>query len=394
MKRFTKIMAILMVTALIMSIAAISASAATSYTAIPGTSTKMVKNLVLDSDARVPQVSFNYTISSGEGAARAATATTIEILAGPVVTDATGKVTAPVVESATFTGNETTKAGTPTDSTDTSKIYASTEATIDLSGVTFSKPGVYRYYINEVNESIPGVTYDTTARRVLDVFVVADSSDKLSIQSYVLRKSADNILLATTEVTDGEGNTTTVHQYDNNPDEKSAGYTNTLTTYDLVFSKTITGNQADKNKDFTFTLTLSNVNPGLYTIKLADGSESTISVTPSETAVGTYSGQYTLTNGQSIKVIGLNSGAHYIVSENSQDYTPSVTVTGTGYTVNDAKNQVSGDMAGDVTAAFTNTREGVIPTGVLLTIAPFAVGILLFGAIAFFLISKRRREDY
>ena len=44
------------------------------------------------------------------------------------------------------------------------------------------------------------------------------------------------------------------------------------------------------------------------------------------------------------------------------------------------------------TVAFTNTRNGIIPTGIILTIAPFAIGLLVFGAVVVFLVAKKRRK--
>ena len=46
----------------------------------------------------------------------------------------------------------------------------------------------------------------------------------------------------------------------------------------------------------------------------------------------------------------------------------------------------------DITAAFTNTKQGVVPTGVLLTVAPFAIGLLLFGALAVFFVARKKKR--
>ena len=113
-----------------------------------------------------------------------------------------------------------------------------------------------------------------------------------------------------------------------------------------------------------------------------------------------------LQNGQSIKILGLPQGAEYSVTETPEDYKQTVgndlvAVAAQG-NEGDAdyvaaitySGAALGELSQDTYVGYTNTRDGVIPTGVLLTIAPFAVGILLFGALAFFLISKRRREDY
>lgn len=366
MKRFKKVLAILMATALIMGFAAISAAAATSYTAIGGEAT-ITKNLVVESDANIPDITFTYTITRGTPVA--ATGNTIEILASN---------TTATIGNAEFTNADTasTSSGTPTNNGDTTKKYASKAVTVTFPDGSFDKPGVYRYVINEVDGGKPGVTYDTTAR-YLDVFVVADDANVLTVDSYVLRSSATTIDL------DGH--------YTSESDVKSTGYTNTVTQYNFDFSKTISGNQGDKNKRFTFTLSISNAIPGVYPVQANDvtGDPSTITVASDGTVTATYD----LTNGSTLKVLNLNQGAVCTVSEDAQDYTASHII--------DNGSTVSGGNSGAITltdanhsVAFTNTRNGIIPTGILLTVAPFAIGIMLFGSIIVFMIAKRRRETY
>ena len=48
----------------------------------------------------------------------------------------------------------------------------------------------------------------------------------------------------------------------------------------------------------------------------------------------------------------------------------------------------------DHSVAFTNTRNGIIPTGIIMTIAPFAIGICVFGAVFIFIICRKKRRSY
>ena len=365
------IMVMLLAFALLIGTTAISASAETTYTPIGG-STSFTKNLVVDEDANIPDVTFSYTIRRGTPVA--ATDSTIEIL----VSDTGGGT----IGTAAFSNADTANAvsGLPTDARNNptaGKKFVQKTVSITLPDASFTKPGVYRYEINEVNNALPGVTYDSAPTRYLDVFVVADENNQLSVDSYVFRNAATTIGL------DG--------YYTSNPDDKSSGYTNTLTQYDFDFSKTIAGNQGDKNKRFNFTLTITGANPGTYPVITNDvtGNPTTIVVGSN----GTASAEYSLTNGSTVQVIGLNAGAVCTVSEDADDYTATHSLDGAP--------AVSGTSSGAVTladsnhsVAFTNTRNGVIPTGVILTVAPFAIGVLLFGAVIFFVISKRRRDAY
>ena len=371
-RRFTTALVMLLAFALLIGTTAITASAETTYTSIGG-STKFVKNLVVDEKANIPDITFSYTIR--RGTAVPVTPSTIEIL----ISEAGGGE----IGQAEFTNADTTNAisGLPSDADPSNptpgKKYAQKEVTITFPSASFKKPGVYRYEVTETNDSLPGVTYDADPIRYLDVFVVAGENDVLSVSKYVFRKAATNI------GTNGE--------YVENPDVKSAGYINSLTQYDFEFTKTIAGNQGDKNKRFDFTLNITGANPGVYPVEANDvtGNPTTITVDANGTATGVYS----LTSGSSVKIIGLNKGAVCTVTENALDYTATHSLDGAA--------AVSGNTSGPVTldnsnhsVAFTNTRNGIIPTGVIMTIAPFAIGICVFGAIIIFIISRRKRRSY
>lgn len=83
------------------------------------------------------------------------------------------------------------------------------------------------------------------------------------------------------------------------------------------------------------------------------------------------------------------------ISASAEDYASTATISaangkgGTAYS-----DPVTGsNVSANVKTGFTNDRTGIIPTGVLPTIAPFAIGILLFGAVIIFFIAKRRRNN-
>ena len=369
-RRFTTALVMLLAFALLIGTTAITASAETTYEPIGG-STTLVKNLVVDSDANIPNITFAYSMRRALD--KSATATTVEIIQAPI---------AGTIGTAVFSNEDTANTinGLPTDADHLNptagKKYAQKTVSISFPVGSFTRPGVYRYYITETNSNLPGVVYDSNPTRYLDVFVVADGNNVLSVDSYVLRDIESDIN------SDGE--------YVTNNGEKSAGYINSLTQYDFEFSKTIAGNQGDKNKRFNFTLNITGANPGTYPVITKDVTGNPTSITVGTN--GTASAQYSLTNGSTVQVIGLNQGAVCTVTEDAEGYTATHSLDG-----NEA---VSGNSSGEVTlnsnhsVAFTNTREGIIPTGVIMTIAPFAIGICGFGAIIIFIICRRKRRNY
>ena len=389
MKRnVSKILAIVMTLALVMSFAAVSA-AAVDYTATDGGETSFEKNLVVDSTAQIPNVEFEFTIAAGTPVAGGAD-NALEIKAGPVT------ASAPTITTAQFTSGMTTTAGTPADDTDTTKKFAVADVEIDLTGVTFTAPGVYRYVITEQANTLSGVTNDANAVRYLDLFVFPSESDptELEVTTYSLRDTATNF----ERVPDQDNPGQYKYQYVTNPTVKTSGYTNELETVDLEFTKAITGNQADKNKQFKFTLNVTDANPGVYTVEVSRDAvvKEDSNVTANEGvytitvgADGTCTAYFYLADGDTVKVNDLPKGYSYSVTEDAEDY-ESTAANVPNYT----DPYTGSDVQDDAATSYTNDRTGIIPTGVIIMIAPFVIGLLVFGAIILYMSSKRRRAAY
>ena len=126
-------------------------------------------------------------------------------------------------------------------------------------------------------------------------------------------------------------------------------------------------NVVDENSNVT-------ANNGAYTITV--GSD------------GTCTAIFYLTDGESVKVNDLNVGYSYTVTEDAEDYESTDGLAGYLDATSDT------DVEDDVKTGYTNTREGAIPTGVIITIAPFVIGILVLGAVMLFMVSRRRRAAY
>lgn len=386
MKRTIKALAVLLTLALVISVAAMSAFAVTEYTAIPGTTTDFNKDLVIGDDVEsIPDLVFEFKIDAGEP--QAAGENQVEILAGPVLKDDDNNVTAPTVETASFNSSmiDNAEAGDPTDDTATNKVHITDSVTVNLAGVTFTKPGIYRYKITEQNGNIPGVTYDSNPDRYLDVFVV-DDNGTLVIQNYALRTQANS-----TFVFNQDENK---YEYSVDPEVKSSGYTNKFENVDLEFKKVVTGNQADKSKQFRFKLEITNAVPGNYAIEVSrqDVIQSDSNVNEGNTITvdeqGEYVGYFYLADGDTVKVNDLNTQYGYTLTEEAEDYQS--TAGCTDYTDDTFGTAITVDKK----TGFTNAREGIIPTGVIITVAPFMIGLLLFGAVMMFMISRRRRASY
>ena len=267
---------------------------------------------------------------------------------------------------------------------------------IDLTGITFTAPGVYRYVITEQANTLSGVTNDANAVRYLDLFVFPSESDptELEVTTYSLRDTATNFERVPDENNPGQYK----YQYVTNPTVKTSGYTNELETVDLEFTKAITGNQADKNKQFKFTLNVTDANPGVYTVEVSRDAvvKEDSNVTANEGvytitvgADGTCTAYFYLADGDTVKVNDLPKGYSYSVTEDAEDY-QSTAANVPNYT----DPYTGSDVQDDAATSYTNDRTGIIPTGVIIMIAPFVIGLLVFGAIILYMSSKRRRAAY
>ena len=380
MKKHARFLATLLAAVLLVA-AALPSAFAFKYTAVAGTRTTFDKYLVMDVDANVPNATFAFTVAPGT--AIAATENRVAVLAG---------IGTPTIANVTFAPTDSTTAGLPSD-TDTATAgqqYATQTATVDFSGISFTEPGIYRYIVTETATTNQGVTNDESATRTLDVYVT-DNDGALEVSSYVLHTGTDAPAAGTDKGSADVSNT------GDKLGDKSAGYTNTYDTSNLTFSKTVSGNQASRDKYFAFTVTIRGAVAGtVYDVDLTKA-DVNISANPNDAttcignavtqpqrltvpADGTVTQVFYLQHGQEITIKGLAKGTEYAVTENPEDYKQTAPDNASGTIVSE-----------DVTAAFTNTRSGVIPTGVLLTVAPFAT-IMAVGAVGIIVMVGKKRK--
>ncbi len=374
-----------------------------------GGNTTFTKYLVLDAEANVPNATFKYTIAAGT--AIDGTADNMQVYAGKFAVNGKGEVTAPVVSDVTFTAGNSTTDGADGDgiTNDASKKYASQTINADFTGVKFDEPGVYRYIVTEdLNES-QGVAVAGSIAKTLDVFVEDGGTGTLSVKSYVLYNTVIN--------TAPEKNTTVDKNADKTAKDgkKTDGFVNTYDTNDLTLSKTVTGNQGSKDKYFKFEVTVKNAVAGtVYDVDLtnADGTVAENSATNADyigktnpTSItaddeGKATATFYLQNGQSIKILGLAEGTAYEIEETPEDYVPTAVITGdTERTADNSDvalldNKVfDTELTEDTTVAFTNDRQGAIPTGVILSVAaPVAIGVAVLGGIVFLFVRNKKRD--
>lgn len=393
----TRLWALAATLLLLVSLLALPVSAAN--TPVTGGTFDFNKYLVMNANANVPNVEFTFTIDAGEPVN--AGNGQQKIYAG-IVQNTGETVTAPTVTEANFsynTDNDNTANGLPSDTTTTTqnKKYATKEVTVDFSGISFTAPGIYRYIITETASTASYIQNDTATDRTLDVYVQYKnngsedepnySDTELVVSNYVLHEGLED------PAAQGE--------------EKSDGFTNTYTTYDLTLTKSVTGNQGDRDKYFAFTVEITGAVEGtVYTVDLSraeekptvDGVQQTNSNSLTATD-GSVTGTYYLKSGQSIKIQGLTEDTEYTISETSYSADGYTTIykidNGTEVTSNATPSENNAMGTAHHTVTFTNSKSGSVPTGILLETAPYLIlgAVVVAGLVVLFATRRRRTRE-
>lgn len=359
------------------------------------------KYLVMDANANVPNVEFEFEITAGS-AVNATTGSSRSIYAG---NDALRVEGFPVLKVDGAGNTATAKVNFAAGDTTYNRVqdgdilvldgeekYAKKTVTVDFTDVDFNAPGIYRYIITEkAGVTQQGISNDKTNTRTLDVFVEYENAEQgtLKVSNYILYP-------------DTKTDTSSVEQ-----NTKDDGFTNTYTTYDLTLAKTVTGNQGDRDKYFVFTIKITGAVEGtVYTVDLSgaderptvDGVQQTNPETLTATE-GSVTDTYYLKHGQSIVIQGLTSDTAYTITEtgySTDGYTTTYAIDGgdavTGNATPSQDNTMNGD---DHTVTFTNDKQGTVPTGILLETAPYLIlgAVVVAGLVVLFATRRRRSRE-
>ena len=375
-------------------------------TEIGGTKTTTFdKYLVMDKQAEVPNASFTYAVTAGTAKAYDVAGKKFAVLAGvdadkvtmaSVGTEAANTITYEPGDATLDDENALVK-----DYDKVTEKYAKKTAILNFSKCRFTEPGIYRYIVTESGTN-QAVTNDADATRVVDVYVndaSGEGENKLEIAGYVLHSNADDA----PDVSLGENNGSTGSYVGT----KSQGFTNSYDTSDILIAKQVSGNQASRDKYFEFTVNITGAVPGtVYDVDLsnADATTKTNAATitanegktnPAKLTVGadgTVTQKFYLAHNQSIVIQGVAKDSKYKVTENAEDYksTPADAISDEA----DKGDATSGTVASeDIHTGYLNTRNGVIPTGVIMTVAPFAAVTLLGGAGAVTMVMTKKKSE-
>jgi pilin isopeptide linkage protein len=306
----------------------------------PSTSLTVDKVLAKDANDYVPDETYTFEVAPGAADEQNA------VIAGPVDAVLVNGTSIGTAGTFTIDGDPSAK-----DIGQTIVDIGSVSITFDTS--KFTKPGIYRYTIDELGTDSADEDYDDTVY-TMDVYYTNDGAISNVVAYSDASAKADAITF--TNSIEGSGD----HALD-----------------DLTVTKVVTGNMGEKTRNFNFTVTLKS-GTGSY---LAQAGNTTVTLNAQNP-----SATLSLQDGQSLVVYGLDSDAKVSVVEED--------LSGEGYTTTyysdyqqltkESELQSTGGrgITADTTFTVENEKEVNITTGVVREYAPFILMVVLAGAVA------------
>lgn len=180
------------------------------------------------------------------------------------------------------------------------------------------------------------------------------------------------------------------------------------TLSDLTISKNVTGNLGDLTKKFSFTVSLTGLEPSSpYAVDNTGDVTMTKGTFANGTMTATAAGEIAFTvllrDDQSVKINDVPQDTAWTVTEAASNHkasyaiTPAASATGDATKANANDNtslSASGTVEGDTVCAYTNNRTLATITGVPNGVPETMIALIVAGLVAvMFAIRKRSRED-
>ena len=384
------------------------------------------------STVKAPTITYNYTIAPGTAGALVKDAGGATLHAGgdpvqvAVKAGLTGATISGSADGTNFTSGKIELTPSITLTTADAGAKNTFKLKADFSGVSWTGAGVYRYVITETTtaaqKNAAGIADGTsTETRYLDVYVKdGATAGTYEVYGYVCFQTLGDIdgtqSASVTKAAKTEGFVA---------DNGGSAGTTALTadqyyTFNVTVSKTLTGDQANKNHQFPFNVDFTNASVtaviGLDQTTVTGGGITAPLPTPAAVSSLDVTG-LKMADGASVKYIGVPVGvtaattvavyekndvtgtiykSSYKIDGGTEAGAKSISWETTGDANKSNTATISNITAGaddDVahTIAFTNALELISPTGLVLRFAPYA--LMLAAGVVLLLIFRRRREE-
>lgn len=244
--------------------------------------------------------------------------------------------------------------------------FLSDTATIRIDASKFAQPGTYKWKVTETGTYADGANCATQVKYLI-VNIIRNDAGTLEVESAGLVPALDD--------TEGQ--------------EKQDNFTNAYDSVKLDMSKAVNGKMGDKSKFFNFTVVITSSDSAKEYNIVANGQNAEAgAATKAATQDGktTYTYAVKMKDAGALAIYGLAGNDTWTVTETA-DSNYSTTVNSTPGT------EATGDAEKDGKAEFVNTATSNPVTGVIMTIAPYALMVVLAGAFAVVFLTRRNRAE-
>ena len=377
-KTIRRLGALAMVLAMAVSVFAVNASAAGAYTGgDDGLSTiTLTKKLqVKESGALAPNVTASFSV------------TPVTVAANTTKTVGTGE------NAKTYTVNSGVAGGLYFNDTSTSKdseinfaqgdtvstgyVTKTTSLTVGKEVLIKAGPGIYRYKVTETAvDGDTGVT-KSSAEYYVDVYVAYVTKGEGEAATQVLQVIGAEALAVTKN---GEVESTA---------KSDLEFTNVYDSLTMTVTKKVTGGMGNKAHEWEIEVTVwGNDSTKTFATDKTDASGKNIILTSG------VAHKFYLADGQSVKIYGLSKDDTVTVKETDEMATrDGYNISGQLTTVDDAGKGTTKITTENQNVTIENKLPTVSPTGVIMTIAPYALMVVVAGAFAVVFLSRRNRAE-
>lgn len=304
--------------------------------------------------------------------------TTFTFTVSPVATTPDGYYGAPTTGVA-FKNGVNTLTSTPDDGNLSATYYTVGSLTLTVDKTKFVdgsgnvQPGKYRYEVKQTAGSYEGITYDTVTR-YLDVVI---GSDGTILSSSLIRNDAKNDTFVNRYGVKGNPTNPSDPTNPGDPDGK---------VNDLVVKKIVEGNVASTTKEFNFTIKITGTQAKeWYYVEFSDGS----AAKTVKTDVDNNTISFKLSHNETAKVYGLSATDAYVVEETDANQDGYETTVSEG----DANSTVATSDSLVIQKVTIKNTKNETPTGIFMEYMPYALLVILAGAVAIVFCRRRKNSE-
>ena len=315
--------------------------------------------------------------------------------------------------------------------------YFEADAAIKLDSTIFdgAEYGTYTYNLTEVNDKYEGVNYSTSEFKIYVTKFHDETGDHL-VTKVVRTKLANTKLTEqqqkqylnqkVSEISNNYGNPTPPPENPDIPPVTPPGENPNDTTHVVHIAKKITGNGSNESKKFKFEVSVIPASTTGVTENereqyavISEGAENlaqnaVINASTQDEYDNGNADKVTFDAGQGkgIKITGLTKGDNVVVKEIDSDtsYTVTAGEDKTDYATTGSKTLDSriNKSAIDVSAnreldfnvlhnqakvVVTNTKNNVTPTGIVMSVAPYALMLAVAGGLGVVFFNRKKEEE-